>query len=583
MGDAHGDTRAGLGAYATARNVPAKILFALPDDISDETAAAALLWRGRLEFRVERCARVEPGWTVLVHACGGRRGADRGAVVEGDRRNGDRDGRACKLTRWRRRALLERTLAAPRGRGRHRRGAPRSARRRGRGSSARRRRQGYLGKPRWLPARRRGLVVSFGNASGPVEGVNLGRWRGRARSMWTSADDVRLQGDAGRTAPPAALRLFLVLRSGACVVEINQRFCAGRRRRCAPGAQLKPANDGIYGAGAVILSFLACGSLMLFGSTCRRSGRRSTISAVVRVSVRPSRNRLSGDARAAADIAGHVDRHLDRARDLIARMRLARDIEAELLPVDFGRRDIGPGQLVANPGGVHRQLGGEALAIGPGLERGQPGAPPACRHRGRCRRASAGRSRSHPPRSAASGSHSIFDARGGPAGDPMAARGAGQAGILEPFVDARLQLGPRCAAGARRPEVEHADREGPVASLAAGRQAVFELDPRPASLRRCARSARRCSACCSSRRGCAARPGWCGRAEAVAGSAAPPPWTARAARREEVAARITPVRRPAAFNFHELGQAEFRRARGCRPIACSRQRAGWDRAGHHLT
>jgi NADPH2:quinone reductase len=44
----------GLGAYATARNVPAKILFALPDDISDETAAAALLKGGTVEFLVER-------------------------------------------------------------------------------------------------------------------------------------------------------------------------------------------------------------------------------------------------------------------------------------------------------------------------------------------------------------------------------------------------------------------------------------------------------------------------------------------------------------------------------------------------
>ncbi|NWM54982.1 zinc-binding dehydrogenase, partial [Escherichia coli] len=33
--------------------------------------AAALLKGGTVEFLVERCARVEPGWTVLVHAAAG--------------------------------------------------------------------------------------------------------------------------------------------------------------------------------------------------------------------------------------------------------------------------------------------------------------------------------------------------------------------------------------------------------------------------------------------------------------------------------------------------------------------------------
>ena len=60
-----------LGAYATERNVEAATLFRIPDDISDETAAAGLLKGCTTEFLVERCAKVQPGMTVLVHAAAG--------------------------------------------------------------------------------------------------------------------------------------------------------------------------------------------------------------------------------------------------------------------------------------------------------------------------------------------------------------------------------------------------------------------------------------------------------------------------------------------------------------------------------
>ena len=60
-----------LGAYATERNVVAASLFRIPDDISDETAAAGLLKGCTAEFLVERCAKVQPGMAILVHAAAG--------------------------------------------------------------------------------------------------------------------------------------------------------------------------------------------------------------------------------------------------------------------------------------------------------------------------------------------------------------------------------------------------------------------------------------------------------------------------------------------------------------------------------
>jgi NADPH2:quinone reductase len=60
-----------LGAYASHRAIDADRLVKLPDSLSAEQAAAILLKGSTVEFLVERCARVEAGQTVLVHAAAG--------------------------------------------------------------------------------------------------------------------------------------------------------------------------------------------------------------------------------------------------------------------------------------------------------------------------------------------------------------------------------------------------------------------------------------------------------------------------------------------------------------------------------
>ncbi len=62
---------AGPGAYAEARNAPAERLIPLPEGISDELAAAALLKGMTTEYLVRRCYPVKPGDTVLFHAAAG--------------------------------------------------------------------------------------------------------------------------------------------------------------------------------------------------------------------------------------------------------------------------------------------------------------------------------------------------------------------------------------------------------------------------------------------------------------------------------------------------------------------------------
>jgi NADPH2:quinone reductase len=60
-----------LGAYSQAAVVPADRAVKVPDGVSLETAAAAMLKGMTAEFLVRRCHRVEPGQTVLVHAAAG--------------------------------------------------------------------------------------------------------------------------------------------------------------------------------------------------------------------------------------------------------------------------------------------------------------------------------------------------------------------------------------------------------------------------------------------------------------------------------------------------------------------------------
>jgi NADPH2:quinone reductase len=65
---------AGAGApaaYADARIIAADRLVPLPDDITDEVAAAALLKGMTAEFLIHRTFPVQPGQTVLFHAAAG--------------------------------------------------------------------------------------------------------------------------------------------------------------------------------------------------------------------------------------------------------------------------------------------------------------------------------------------------------------------------------------------------------------------------------------------------------------------------------------------------------------------------------
>ncbi|MBA2936151.1 quinone oxidoreductase [Sphingomonas sp. CGMCC 1.13654] len=59
------------GSYATVRTVPADLLVPLPDTVDDRTAAAAMLKGMTAAYLIGPCAKIEAGQHVLVHAAAG--------------------------------------------------------------------------------------------------------------------------------------------------------------------------------------------------------------------------------------------------------------------------------------------------------------------------------------------------------------------------------------------------------------------------------------------------------------------------------------------------------------------------------
>ena len=220
VGDRVGTFGPARGAYATARNVAATQLLHLPDDVDDETAAALLLKGCTTELLVERCARVEAGQTVLVWAAAGGVGQllvgwlkAIGATVIGTAGSADKAAHAREA------------------------GADHVILHRDEDVAARVREitggQGVatvfdgVGMATWqatlAAVARRGLIVSYGNAGGPVNGIDLGILAAKGSLFVTRPTlfDYYVTPEECRA---GVERVFAMLREGAIRPAIGQRF-----------------------------------------------------------------------------------------------------------------------------------------------------------------------------------------------------------------------------------------------------------------------------------------------------------------------------------------------------------------------
>lgn len=209
-----------MGAYSEARNVAAASLFQTPDDISDDIAAAALLKACTTEFLVERCAKVQAGWPVLVHAAAGGVGLllvqwlkHVGATVIGTVSTEEK-AKAAFAAGADHVILYTQEPVAPK------------VRELTDNKGVRVTFDG-VGMATWEASLdstgRRGLVVNYGNADAPVGGVNLGILAQKGSLFNTRPTLFDYYADAHEREAGAA-RVWDLLRREILSVTIGQRY-----------------------------------------------------------------------------------------------------------------------------------------------------------------------------------------------------------------------------------------------------------------------------------------------------------------------------------------------------------------------
>jgi NADPH2:quinone reductase len=209
-----------MGAYAEFHVVQADRTLHLHDNISFEVAAASLLKGMTTEFLLHRCYPLKAGQTILVHAAAGGVGTILvqwakaiGAVVIGTvgskaKANLARDHGCDHIILYREEDVAARVREITEGRG-----VPVA--------------YDSVGKDTFeatlASLARRGLFVSFGNASGPAPAVEPARLM-RGGSLFltrpTLYDYIATPGELAAS----AAALFDVIASGAVKIEIGQTF-----------------------------------------------------------------------------------------------------------------------------------------------------------------------------------------------------------------------------------------------------------------------------------------------------------------------------------------------------------------------
>lgn len=207
----------GGGAYATHRTIAADQAIRIPDDIASEDAAATLLKGLTAGYLAEDAAALLPGDSALVHSAAGGVGAiltpwlrDNGVHVIAHAGSGD------KLAN----VVAEHRLAVPFAQ---------------LASEVRAATGGVgvtvvydgVGAASWTASlaslARRGLLVSYGNASGPVPPVALLDLM-RAGSVFVTRPSLADYTATAAELARAADRLFDRLRRGVVTARIGQRF-----------------------------------------------------------------------------------------------------------------------------------------------------------------------------------------------------------------------------------------------------------------------------------------------------------------------------------------------------------------------
>lgn len=231
------------GSYATHRTIPAGWAIPLPDHISSDIAAAAMLKGLTACFLSEPCAKLQAGQSALVHAAAGGVGSilvpwlkDMGVQViahAGSPEKAEMARRAGADTALYGsfENLADAVKAATNGKGVH---AVFDG----------------VGQDSWTASlaslRPRGLMVSYGNASGPVPPVNL-LDLSRGGSLYVTRPTLFAYISDPAEYRAMAYRLFDRIRRGVVTIDIGQRYAL------ADAAEAHRALEGRRTTGSTIL------------------------------------------------------------------------------------------------------------------------------------------------------------------------------------------------------------------------------------------------------------------------------------------------------------------------------------------
>ena len=225
VSDFHEGNRVGyfsgpLGAYATHRAIDAGRVVKLPDEIGSEDAAAMMLKGCTAEYLIERCARIEQGETVLVHSAAGGVGSilvpwlkSVDAVVIAHAGTSKKAEIAAELG-------ADHALCCPM----DELAAQVRALTDGKGVSVV---LDGVGAASWeaslASVARRGLLVTYGNASGPVPSFTALDLL-RAGSIFVTRPTLFDYANTAEDMRASAARLFEMMAKGAVQVQIGARY-----------------------------------------------------------------------------------------------------------------------------------------------------------------------------------------------------------------------------------------------------------------------------------------------------------------------------------------------------------------------
>jgi NADPH:quinone reductase len=219
-GDRVAYTGGPIGAYAEVRNMPAERLVVLPEGISFETGAAMMLKGCTAEYLLRQTYKVRAGDTILFHAAAGGVGLIAcqiakaiGATVIGTVGSDDK----AKLARahgcdhtivYTRESFVERVKQLTGGKG-----VPVV--------------YDGVGKDTFMQSldclRPRGLMVSFGNASGAVGPTDLGILAAKG-SLYVTRPTLNTYAAKREDLVELTKDLFDLVKSGKVRIEVNHKY-----------------------------------------------------------------------------------------------------------------------------------------------------------------------------------------------------------------------------------------------------------------------------------------------------------------------------------------------------------------------